>query len=129
LMRAGDTAGYSFQHQQFQEWYASHWVERRIIAEVANPKDREALKTEVFNFPAWEEAILFAVERLARGDADQHTACGRAIVAAFEVDPILAAEMIFRSADEVWAQIADTVQGLVARWHAPGKVDRAFRFM
>ncbi len=97
LMRAGDTPGYLFQHQQFQEWYASHSVERRIIAEVADPERREALKAEVFNLPTWEEAILFAVERLARGDAHQRAACGKAIVAAFEVDPILAAEMIFRA--------------------------------
>jgi hypothetical protein len=129
LMRAGDTPGYSFQHQQFQEWYASHSVERRIIAEVVGPKGREALKAEVFNLPAWEEAILFAVERLARGDGHQRAACGKAVVAAFEVDPILAAEMIFRSTEEVWAQIAGRIQGLVARWHAPGEVDRAFRFM
>jgi hypothetical protein len=129
LMRAGDAPGYSFQHQQFQEWYASHLVEHRIIREVDDPKGRKALKAEVLNLPVWEEAILFAVERLARGDAHQRAACGNAIVAAFEVDPILAAEMIFRSTEEVWTQIAPTIQGLVARWHAPGKVDRAFRFM
>lgn len=129
LMRAGDTPGYSFQHQQFQEWYASHSVERRIIAEAADPKGREALKAEVFNLPAWEEPILFAVERLARGDERQRATCGNAIVAAFEVDPILAAEMIFRSTEEVWSQIAAIIQGPVARWHAPGTVDRAFRFM
>lgn len=129
LMRAGDMPGYSFQHQQFQEWYASHSVERRIIADFADPTAREALKAEVFNLPAWEEAILFAIERVARGDAELRAACGRAIIAAFEVDPILAADMIFRSTDEVWAQIAGTIQGLVARWHAPGKVDRALRFM
>ncbi|WP_200873802.1 NACHT domain-containing protein [Bordetella bronchiseptica] len=128
LMRAGDTPGYSFQHQQFQEWYASHSVEHRIIAEVDNPKGRERLKAEIFNLPAWEEPILFAVERLARGDVHQQAACGKAILAAFEVDPILAAEMIFRSTTEVWSQIA-AIQGLVARWHAPGKVDRAVRFM
>ncbi|MBU9247682.1 NACHT domain-containing protein [Burkholderia multivorans] len=129
LMRAGDTPGYSFQHQQFQEWYASHSVESRIMAEVADPKGRETLKAEVFNLPAWEEPILFAVERLARGDVHQCAACGKAILAAFEVDPILAAEMIFRSTEEVWSRIAATIQGLVARWHAPGKVDRAVRFM
>ena len=38
LMRAGDAPGYAFQHQQFQEWYASHSVERRIIAEVDDPQ-------------------------------------------------------------------------------------------
>lgn len=129
LMRAGDTPGYSFQHQQFQEWYASNSVERRIIAEVDDPEQRETLKAEVFNLPAWEESILFAVERLARGDAHQRAACSKAIVAAFEIDPILAAEMIFRSTEEVWSLIATTIQGLVARWHAPGKVDRAVRFM
>ncbi|PXX95911.1 hypothetical protein CR157_17080 [Halomonas sp. LBP4] len=129
LTRMGDTPGYSFQHQQFQEWYSSHSAERRIITEIDDPKARETLKAEVFNLPAWEEAILFAVERLTRGDMHQRTACGKAIIAAFEVDPILAAEMIFRSTEEVWTQIAATIQGLVARWHAPGKVDRAFRFM
>ena len=129
LMRAGDMPGYSFQHQQFQEWYASHSVERRIMAEVADIKTREVLKAEVLNLPVWEEAILFAVERLARGDTHQRTECGKAIIAAFEIDPLLAAEMIFRSTEEVWIQIAVAIQAFVSRWHVPGEVDRAFRFM
>lgn len=129
LMRAGDTFGVSFQHQQFQEWYASHYVERRIIAEIDDPRKRETLKAEIFNFPKWEEAILFAVERMSRGGAHQQAACGKAILAAFEVDPILAAEMIFRSTDGVWEHISKPIQALVARWHAAGKVDRALRFM
>ena len=129
LMRAGDTPGYSFQHQQFQEWYASHSVERRIITEVDDLNGRETLKAQIFNLPAWEESVLFAVERLARGDEHQRNACAKAIIAAFEVDPILAAEMIFRSTEDVWSQIAATIQEFVVRWHAPGKVDRAVRFM
>jgi hypothetical protein len=129
LVRAGDTPAYSFQHQQFQEWYASHAVERRIMAEAADPASREALKAEVLNLPAWEEAILFAVERLAHGDAHQTDACGNAILAAFEVDPLLAAEMIFHSTEQVWDPIAATIQDLVARWHVRGEIDRALRFM
>ncbi|QYK03144.1 NACHT domain-containing protein [Shewanella psychrotolerans] len=129
LMRSGEMLGYSFQHQQFQEWYASHSVERRIMTEVADVKTREVLKAEVLNLPVWEEAILFSVERLARGDTHQRAECGKAILAAFEVDPILAAEMIFRSTEDVWAHIAVTIQELVAHWHTPGKVDRAVRFM
>jgi hypothetical protein len=129
LMRSGDTPGYSFQHQQFQEWYASHSVESRIVAEIDDPMARKVLKTEVFDRPAWEESILFAIERLARGDAQQRAACGKGILAAFEVDPILAAEMIFRATEEVWTLISPTIQGLLARWHTPGRVDRALRFM
>jgi hypothetical protein len=129
LMRTGDTPGVSFQHQQFQEWYASHFVERRIIAEVDDPSRREALKAEIFNLPAWEEATLFAIERMSRGDEHHLAASGKAILAAFQVDPILAAEMIFRSTDDVWTLIAAPIQARIARWRAPGKVDRAFRFM
>jgi hypothetical protein len=129
LTRAGDTPGYSFQHQQFQEWYASHSVEHRIMAAAADPAECAALKAEILDLPGWEEPILFAVERLARGDRQQMAACGNAILAAFAVDPILAAEMIFHSTGTVWAPIAGKVRGLIARWHTPGMVDRAVRFM
>lgn len=129
LIRAGEPGGYSFQHQQFQEWFASHSVERLIVESVNNITFRDKLKADILNQPPWEEAILFACERLARGNSSEQEACSVAIRAAFEVDPILAAEMIFRSTDSVWTRIASTIEGFVKRWHAPGKVDRALRFM
>ena len=128
-MRAGDPAGYSFQHQQFQEWYASRFVEHLMLASVGDDVSREVLKADVLNQPAWEEAALFACERLSRGNRQQQEACGAAILAAFAVDPILAAELIYRSTDAVWARVGSTIQGLVDRWHSPGNVDRALRFM
>ena len=129
LMRIGDPAGYSFQHQQFQEWYASHFVERLMMASIGDAASLDKLKADVLNQPAWEEPILFASERLARGDPKQQKACGDVILAAFEVDPILATEIIVRSTDAVWTRIGPTIQRLVARWHTSGKVDRAFGFM
>lgn len=129
LMRLGEPAGYSFQHQQFQEWYASHFVERLMLRSIGDAASFDKLKADVLNQPAWEEPILFACERLARGDSKQQEACGVAILAAFEVDPILAAEMIFRSTDAVWAQIGPTIQGLIGQWHTSGRVDRALGFM
>jgi hypothetical protein len=129
LTRSGDTPGYSFQHQQFQEWYASHYVERLMLQAVSDSAVREKLKADVFDQRPWEEAVLFAVERSARGDAAHKAACSAAIRAAFEVDPVLAGEMIFRATDEVWAPIGAEVRSLAEQWHAPGKVDRAVRFM
>ncbi|WP_105403390.1 NACHT domain-containing NTPase [Neorhizobium sp. T7_12] len=129
LMRSGDTPGYAFQHQQFQEWYASYEVERLFVRAVSDPASRERLKSDMLNQRPWTEAILFAVERSARGDPAQKAGCGAAILAAFEVDPILAADMIFRATDDVWTPIGATILDLVNRWHAPGKVDRAVRFM
>ena len=129
LTRSGDTPGYSFQHQQFQEWYASHYVERLMLQAVSDPAAHKKLKAEVLDLRPWEEAVLFAVERCSRGDAGHKAACSAAIRSAFEVDPILAGEMIFRATDEVWAQIGTEIRSLAEQWHAPGKVDRAVRFM
>lgn len=129
LVRTGEPAGYSFQHQQFQEWYASNEVERVMLESVADADALQELKAGILDVTLWEEAILFAVERMARGDERQQQACGVAILAAFEVDPILAADMIFRATDTVWARISEEIQKLIRRWHTPGKIDRAVRFM
>ncbi|MEX1200970.1 MAG: hypothetical protein WEB02_09305 [Methylophaga sp.] len=129
LTRSGETPGYSFQHQQFQEWYASHYVERLMLQAVSDPAAREKLKVDVLDQRPWEETVLFAVERSARGDTVHKAACSAAICAAFEVDPVLASEMIFRATDEVWAPIGTEMRSLAEQWHAPGKVDRAVRFM
>ena len=129
LVRTGEPAGYSFQHEQFQEWYASKDVERVMLESADDTNTLQRLKAEILNATPWEEPIVFAVERMARGDERQQKACGVAIRAAFDVDPILAADMIFRSTDAVWAQIAEDVQKLVRRWHTPGTTDRAVRFM
>jgi len=129
LTRSGDPAGYSFQHQQFQEWYASYFVERLMLASVSDAGPRERLKADVLNQPAWEESILFACERLARGGAKEQEACGAAILSAFEVDPMLAAEMIFRGNDVVWSHAGGAIAERIRRWHKPGRVDRAVSFM
>jgi hypothetical protein len=129
LVRIGDPAGYSFQHQQFQEWYASHFVERLMMASIGDSASRNTLEANVLNLPVWEESILFACERLARGDLRQQECCGAAIMAAFEVDPMLAAEMIFRSTDAIWMRVGSAIQGFIERWHTPGQIDRALHFM
>ena len=129
LTRTEVGPGYAFQHQQFQEWYASHEVERRVLDGVHEPAGRGALKSEILDLPAWEEAIFFMVERLARGDAVRQKACAEAILAAFEVDPILSAEMVARATDAVWALVEPGIAARVRRWHAPGQADRALRFM
>lgn len=129
LTHAGEPTGFSFQHQQFQEWYASHAAERAMTAAAQGGAALQKLKAEMLDLPTWEEATLFACERLAHGDPAQQQVCAAAISAAFDVDPMLAAEMIYRSSDQVWAIVAPQILDKVTLWHAPGKVDRALRFM
>src|SRR6185437_10226140 len=45
LVRIGD--GFSFQHQQFQEWYASFAVEELMRKSTGNDASRQRLRTEV----------------------------------------------------------------------------------
>ncbi|MBS0250993.1 MAG: hypothetical protein JSR78_08000, partial [Proteobacteria bacterium] len=107
LVRAGDTsASLSFQHQQFQEWFASFDVEATMLASAAGDLTaQQKLRNEILNMPAWEEAILFACERLSRDGRSNQAAAAKAIIQSLGVDPMLAAEMIFRSADEVWSLV------------------------
>jgi hypothetical protein len=131
LVRSGaDTGGLSFQHQQFQEWYASFEVEAFMLAMSAGDQEaKRKLKTDVLNMPAWEESILFACERLSRADLTGLQAVAASVLETIAIDPILAAEMIYRSSDVVWDEIKEKVIAFVERWHTSGKGDRAARFM
>ena len=65
LMRSG--GGIAFQHQQFQEWYASHRVTGLMHAAARGDAGaRVQLRAAVLDQPGWEESVLFATERLSR---------------------------------------------------------------
>ena len=125
-----NSGGVSFQHQQFQEWFASFKVEDLMRKfEQGDSNARKELRVEILNWPAWEEAILFACERLSRDQESGPKTVAMAIAEALMIDPILAAEMIHRATPEVWLIVKDDVISFCERWHTPGTVDRAVRFM
>ena len=127
LMRSG--GGVAFQHQQFQEWYASNKVADLMRAsERGDAGAQVQLRGKVLNRPAWEEFILFAAERLSREEGSAKIVA-HAVGLAVPIDPMLAAEMIYRAAPEVWELVKADIAAFVARWHKPGTVDRAVRFM
>lgn len=124
---AGDVA---FQHQQIQEWYASNEVGALMRQASAGQKEaQESFRRRVLDDREWEEPIFFAVERLSRAGRDGAAAVASAIIAALAIDPILAAEMVFRSSDHAWTLVQLVVTDLAKRWHTPGAIDRAFGFM
>lgn len=120
----------SFQHQQFQEWYASFEVEQVMrLAASSDAAAAQRLRAEFLDQRAWEEPVLFACERLSRDGAEGAHAVAQAVLSALSIDPLLAAEMIFRSSDAVWREITQPVIAFVKRWHKPDRVDRAASFM
>lgn len=130
LMRSGSSSGtISFQHQQFQEWFASYDVEDLMRRSAGGESSAQVqLRAAVLDQPAWEESVLFAVERVSR-EKDGVAVIAHAIRLALAIDPMLAAEMIYRSGAGVWEMVSAEVMAFVDRWHTPGKVDRAVRFM
>lgn len=130
LIRPEANGGVSFQHQQFQEWYASFEVERLMrVAKSGDVAVGKKLAAEVIDMPAWEEPILFACERLSRTDVSGSNAVADAVLLVLGVDPMLAADMIYRSSPAVWDAANNQVIAFVERWHELGKVDRAVGFM
>jgi hypothetical protein len=130
LIRTGSSeGGVAFQHQQFEEWYASFEVEQAMRASAAGDDEaRRHFRIDILNQPAWEESILFACERASRvsNGAD---IVGEAALLALAIDPMLAAEMIHRSAAVVWNRVSKDVLAFADRWHQAGEADRAARFM
>ena len=130
LVRREGKSEISFQHQQIQEWYCSFDVGKLMISAAAGDAGAAAkLRVNALNMPAWEEAVLFSCERLSRRDQRGAEAVADSILESLKIDPMLAAEMIYRSAPPVWERIKGTVIEYVDRWHTRGKVDRAVRFM
>ena len=120
----------SFQHQQFQEWFASFHVEQVMLsAALGDDVARRTLRENILDIRVWEEAILFACDRLSRANQDGARAVARATLETLGIDPLLSAEMIWRSSDDVWSQIRDDILSFVAKWHTRGSVDRAVTFM
>ena len=79
--------------------------------------------------PGLGDQFLFACERASRADPAGIDAVAAAIATALTIDPILAAEMIYRAAEDVWVRVQDNTLAFICRWHVPGVVDRAVRFM
>jgi hypothetical protein len=132
LVRPPEGAGSSvaFQHQQIQEWYASFEVERLMRRSAdGDAAARAQLRREALDRLSWEESVLFACERVSRESPRGAEVAAHAIRLTLSIDPMLAAEMIRRSAEGVWSQIAPDVLAFVDRWHRPGTPDRAARFM
>ena len=130
LVRGGSQGSISFQHHQFQEWYASLHVEKMMKDAAGGDEESvKNLKIEILNMPEWEEAIFFACERLSRSGSSGAKATADAVLVALSVDPMLAAEMIYRSSPATWEMVKDKVVDFADRWYKKGTVDRAMRFM
>ena len=62
---------------------------------------RVKLRAGVLDRPPWAEFVFFAVERVSR-EHDGAAIVAHAVRLALAIDPMLAAEMIFRASSATW---------------------------
>lgn len=122
----GDT--FAFQHQQFQEWYAAAHVAALMRGLPEEAGLESTFAQDILNDRMWEEAIVFACERLPVDEAGV-AAVARAVLLALSVGPMLAAEIVYRAGDAVWNLVASEMQAFAKAWHQEGQVDLAVAFM
>lgn len=120
---------YSFQHQQFQEWYASFWAESTLMSATAGTQEEVMCRDQLLDQQMWEEPLLFAIERLGRSSVAGTLAVGQATLRAVGIDSMLAAEMIQRSPADVWSMISAPIKAFASAWFATDERDRAVTFM
>jgi|GEM_PF-6296493 len=120
---------WQFQHQQFQEWYASHYVEKVITDAFVSkePNSLHELRENILNIPRWEEPLFFAVERMVKMNCK--TQLSALILHTLEIEPLLASEIIYRVNEDIWAEVKQPICSYIQDWHEPERIDRALAFM
>ena len=121
---------FSFQHEQFQEWYASSEAELLIreLGAKRTLQSRQALG-EILNEPVWAEPVLFAVDRLSRQGPGDVRAVADCILLSLGIDPMFAAEMIQRTTNDVWALVSGETINFAHNWESGDPGGRALAFM
>jgi hypothetical protein len=139
LVRTADGA-IAFQHQVFMEWFSSFQVEEAMSESFwEGRRDLRQLRERILNVTAWEEAVLFACERVSRSGLTGRELGIKAVSETIQIDPILAGKMIRRSHPEVWLRIKPRMVPWVYGWFASPyegtrsdfsrRVPRPFRLM
>ncbi|MUV15510.1 NACHT domain-containing protein [Noviluteimonas gilva] len=113
----------SFQHQQFQEWFASFHVED--LMRRTHSGDSSAaieLRSDVLNWRRWDEAVLFASERLCAVGEEKVVATAAKL--ALDLDPVLAGNII-HACPKSWQLLRQLVTELIQKHHVAGQPDLA----
>lgn len=129
LLVRQDSQLYAFQHQQLQEWFASHYVEAELLVAGDKLSFEHPITSVALNDRNWTEVVLFACERMSRKDGVCAKIVAKVVDLLLGIDPLFAAQVVARSGPIVWEIIGDTVIRFARAWHTRGKADRVVAFM
>jgi len=116
---------FRFQHQQFQEWYASIVLRKYLMGLVDNNNQEinRNFMREYINIPLWEEPLRMIAEAIGDLNADSSDVqrlikAGKMLVEfALDVDPVFAAELARLCGKTVWAEVKNKIGQHLRSWH------------
>ncbi|MGM5022147.1 NACHT domain-containing protein [Tardiphaga sp. 367_B4_N1_1] len=117
---------FRFQHQQFQEFYASRFLDN-ALAELVQRDDEaanRAFSSSYINMPMWDEPLRMVAEEIRLRSEDGATSKTvldtgvRLINLAIGVDPILAGGLSRLCGAAVWEAVRGDVGKILREWYA-----------
>lgn len=118
----------SFDHQLFRDYFASD----EIVAAIRTCADDAAVPCQAVaryvDDRRWSGAVEMAVGRLG-GEAVADVGLKRFLYEACGVEPLFAADLLFRISDGAWASLEGDLTRFVDAWSESGGANSTFSFM
>ncbi len=119
------SVGFRFQHQQFQEFYATVGLKRQLwgLVDKHDPDGNRRFARGYVNEPVWEESLRMIAEEIGElslgpsGGADTIAAGMQLIELAVAIDPVFAAELSRLCGAVVWVQVRGVVGERLRSWY------------
>lgn len=119
------TVGFRFQHQQFQEFYATVVLKRQLWGLVGkdDPDGNRRFAREYVNKPVWEEPLRMIADEIGdlsvepSGTVDAVAVGRRLIELALAIDPVFAAELSRLCGAVVWREVRGVVGDRLRSWY------------
>ncbi len=116
---------FRFQHQQFQEFYASRFLLQKLLLliEQGDADAYRAFSASYIDKPLWEESLFMIAEDVKRRAKEatsksEAEGLGALLVGlAAKVDPIFAGELARYCGPDLWPRIRGDLASILRRWH------------
>ena len=116
---------FRFQHQQFQEFYATAALKRQLwgLVDKHDPDGSRRFAREYVNMPVWEEPLRMIAEEIGElslgpSGATNAVAAGRRLIElAVAIDPVFAAELSRVCGAVVWSEVRSSVGERLRAWY------------
>lgn len=120
---------FRFQHQQFQELYASRFLDNALVELVQRGDEaaNKAFSSSYINMPMWDEPLRMVAEEIRLRCEDSTTRKAgidtgvRLINLAIGVDPILTGDLSRLCGPLVWEAVRSEVGKILRDWYAIGE--------